>query len=49
VTGEQHWGVGLLVTVMGIGFASIGFFYFQFIKAPAMRVTDAAIGANLCA
>ncbi len=24
VTGEQHWGVGLVVTAMGIIFASIG-------------------------
>ena len=32
VTGEQHWGVGLLVTAMGVIFASIGigFYYFQY-------------------
>ncbi|NJO23872.1 MAG: hypothetical protein HC868_14265 [Sphingomonadales bacterium] len=39
VTGEQHWGVGLLVAAMGVVFAGLGlgFYYFQFIKAPAMR------------
>lgn len=48
VTGEQHWGVGLLVTAMGIIFASIGigFFYFQFIKAPAMRARGRALEAR---
>ena len=24
VTGEQHWGVGLLVTAMGVVFAGLG-------------------------
>ena len=48
VTGEQHWGVGLLVTAMGVIFASIGigFFYFQFIKAPAMRARRRALEAR---
>jgi hypothetical protein len=48
VTGEQHWGVGLLVTAMGVVFASIGigFYYFQFIKAPAMRARRRALEAR---
>lgn len=48
VTGEQHWGVGLLVTAMGVIFAGIGigFFYFQFVKAPAMRARRRALEAR---
>ena len=48
VTGEQHWGVALLVTAMGIIFSAIGlgFFWFQFVKAPVLRARRQALEAR---
>ena len=48
VTGEQHWGVALLVTAMGLVFSSIGlgFFWFQYIKAPVLRARRKAMEAR---
>ena len=39
VTGEQHWGVALVVAAAGCAFTAIGvgFFYYQFVQAPAQR------------
>ena len=55
VTGEQHWGVGLLVTAMGIIFASIGFgfYYFQYANSvtsvPAPRDSPLRTARSMCA
>jgi hypothetical protein len=48
VTGEQHWGVALLVTAMGVVFAGIGFgfFWFQYVKAPVLRARRKALEAR---
>jgi len=47
VTGEQHWGVALLVTAMGVVFSGIGlgFFWFQYVKAPVLRTPQSPGGA----
>ena len=48
VTGEQHWGVALLVTAMGVVFSGIGlgFFWFQYVKAPVLRARHKALEAR---
>lgn len=48
VTGEQHWGVALLVTVMGMIFSAIGigYFHFQFFKLPVLHARRRALEAR---